>query len=153
VCDNDARLGIRAAGFWGTHQQNAFFDVRVFNSLAPSNRSTTLSAAYCKHEQEKRRAYEERVCEVEHGCFTPLVFSASSGMGKAATIVYKHLANMLSVRCNIPYPHFVQLTKPSQVFVRPTGIQALPSPVNSTIIPHSWVGYAVFQTSPSSSPP
>jgi len=27
--------------------------------------------------------------------------------------------------------HFVQLTKPSQVFVRPTGIQALPSPVNS----------------------
>jgi len=30
--------------------------------------------------------------------------------------------------------HFVQLTKPSQVFVRPTGIQALPSPVNSTII-------------------
>jgi len=33
--------------------------------------------------------------------------------------------------------HFAQLTKPSQVFVRPTGIQALPSPVNSTIIKHS----------------
>jgi len=30
--------------------------------------------------------------------------------------------------------HFVQLTKPSQVLVRPTGIQAVPSPVNSTII-------------------
>jgi len=30
--------------------------------------------------------------------------------------------------------HFVQLIKPSQAFVRPTGIQALPSPVNSTII-------------------
>jgi len=30
--------------------------------------------------------------------------------------------------------HFVQLTKPSQVLVRPTGIQALPSPVNSIII-------------------
>jgi len=30
--------------------------------------------------------------------------------------------------------HFVQLTTPSQVFVGPTGIQALPSPVNSTII-------------------
>jgi len=30
--------------------------------------------------------------------------------------------------------HFVQLVKPSQVFVRPTGMQALPSPVNSTII-------------------
>jgi len=30
--------------------------------------------------------------------------------------------------------NFVQLTKPSQVFLRPTGIQALPLPVNSTII-------------------
>jgi len=30
--------------------------------------------------------------------------------------------------------HFVQLIEPSQVFVRPTGIQTLPSPVNSTII-------------------
>jgi len=30
--------------------------------------------------------------------------------------------------------HFVQLIKPSQVFVRPAGIQTLPSPVNSIII-------------------
>jgi len=30
--------------------------------------------------------------------------------------------------------HFGQLIKPSQVFVRPTGEQALPSAVNSTII-------------------
>jgi len=56
-----------------------------------------LSAAYCKHEQEKRHAYEERVCEVEHGYFIPLVFSTSGGMGKAATIVYKRLANLLSI--------------------------------------------------------
>jgi len=102
VCDDDARLDIHAAGFWGTRQQNAFFDIRVFNSLAPSNnRSTTLSAAYRKHEQEKCCAYEERVCEVEHGCFTPLVFSTS---GKAATIVYKRLANLLYIQRNNPYP-------------------------------------------------
>jgi len=30
--------------------------------------------------------------------------------------------------------HFVQITKPSLVLVRPTGIQALPSPVNSIIM-------------------
>jgi len=30
--------------------------------------------------------------------------------------------------------HFVQLIKPSQVSIRPTGIQALPSPVNFIII-------------------
>jgi len=50
------------------------------------------------------RETKERVREVEHGCFTPLVFSTSGGMGKAATIVYKRLANLLSIQRNIPYP-------------------------------------------------
>jgi len=35
VCDDDVCLDIRAAGFWGTRQQNAFFDVHVFNPLDP----------------------------------------------------------------------------------------------------------------------
>jgi len=41
VCDDDSRLDIRAAGFWGNCHQHAFFDVRVFNSFAPSNGSFT----------------------------------------------------------------------------------------------------------------
>ena len=65
---------------------------------------TMLVSAYRKHEQEKCRAYEERVREMEHGCFTPLVFLTSGGMGKAATIVYKRLTNLLSIQRNIPYP-------------------------------------------------
>ena len=32
-------------------------------------------------EREKRRQYEQRVGEVEHGHFTPLVFTATGGMG------------------------------------------------------------------------
>ena len=69
-----------------------------------SNKSSSLSATYCRHEQEKRRAYEERVKEVEHGCFTPLVFSTVGGMGKAATVAYKRLAHFLSTRRDTPYP-------------------------------------------------
>ena len=48
-------------------------------------------------------AYEERIREVEHGSFTPLVFSSSSGMGKAATTTYKHLAQLLSEKWSSPY--------------------------------------------------
>ena len=48
-------------------------------------------------------AYEERVREVERGSFTPLVFSSSGGMGKAATVMYCRLANLLSERWNSPY--------------------------------------------------
>ena len=75
-----------------------FFDVRVFNAIAPSNRGLTPAAAYWKHEHEKKRAYGQRVREVEHSTFTPLaiVLSASGGMGTEATIFYKHLATLLA---------------------------------------------------------
>ena len=43
---------------------------------APSNRCNP----YRQHETSKRRQYEERVREVEHGNFSPLVFSTSGGM-------------------------------------------------------------------------
>ena len=40
-------------------------------------------------EDEKKRAYGERVNEVEHGSFTPLVFSSCGGMGPEAAVVIK----------------------------------------------------------------
>ena len=36
--------------------------------------------------------YEERVREIEHGSFSPLVFSTAGGMGPIATTVYKRIA-------------------------------------------------------------
>ena len=50
---DEARLDIRAQGFWGERRQDTFFDVRVFNPHAPSNRLTSPSACYKKHEKEK----------------------------------------------------------------------------------------------------
>ena len=64
-------------GFWGSRNERAFFDVRVFNPLAPSNSTHSIPATYKKHEREKKREYGARVREVEHGCFTPLVFSST----------------------------------------------------------------------------
>ena len=37
-----------------------------------------------------------RNLEVEHGSFTPLVFSAVGGMNTAATVMYKRLASILA---------------------------------------------------------
>jgi len=47
--------------------QSSFFDVRIFNPYAPSKRSNP----YRQHECAKRRAYKERVCEIEHTSFSP----------------------------------------------------------------------------------
>ena len=78
----NARVEIRAQGFWGERRQDAFFDVRVFNPHAPSNRLASPRACYRKHENEK----------------TPPVFSATGGMGVAAEIFYKRLASLISER-------------------------------------------------------
>ncbi len=81
----------------------ASHDVRVFHPNAPSNSSRSLSAAYKKHEDEKKRAYGERILEIEHGVFTPLVLSTSGGMGREAQTFYKCLADLLSFKRDVPY--------------------------------------------------
>ena len=83
--------------------QSAFFDVRVFNPLAPSNCRSSLTSTYRQHEGLKRRAYEQRVREIEMGSFTPLVFSATGGMAPAATIMYKRLASLLAEKRHQTY--------------------------------------------------
>ena len=86
-----ARLDILANGFWGSRFERAFFDVRVFNPHAPSNRQPQLATSYRRHENLKKRCYEQRIREVEHGSFTPLVLSATGGLGRAATVT-SHLS-------------------------------------------------------------
>ena len=102
VLNDNARVD-RASGFWRCLHHRTYFVVRVFNSFAASNRSTTLAATFHRHETEKGHAYEERIREVEHGSFIPLVFSSSGGMGKAATTAYKHLGQLLSEKWSSSY--------------------------------------------------
>ena len=101
--DDQARLDISAKGFWNTSHELAFFDVRVFNPLAKSHVNQSLSSCYRKNENEKKRQYEERVRNVEHGTFTPLVFSAAGGMGPITTTFYKRLASLLSEKLHQSY--------------------------------------------------
>ena len=56
-----ARLDVAADGFWGSRFERAFFDVKVFNPYAPSNRRPQPSACYRTHEASKKRAYEHRI--------------------------------------------------------------------------------------------
>ena len=51
------------------------------NPSTPTNRSQQMTAIHRTYEQEKYRAYEQRVREIERASFTPLVFAASGGMG------------------------------------------------------------------------
>ena len=101
--EDGARLDIVAKNFWGRDRQCALFDVLVFNPFAQSHLSTPLAQCYQKQEMEKKRNYEERVREVEHGSFSPLVFTTAGGMGATATVVYKRLASCIAEKHNKPY--------------------------------------------------
>ena len=100
--DNGARLDIRVSGFWN-RSQDAFFDIRIFHPNASSYHSMSLQAAFHLHEQAKKREYGERVREVEHGVFTPLVLSTTGGLGHEAITFYKRLADLISSKQQKPY--------------------------------------------------
>ena len=89
-----ACLDIRVRGFW-SFAQDAHFDVRVFHPNVSSNCSGSLSATYKKHENLKKRAYGQRVRDIEHSVLTQLVFSSTGGIGNEATTFYKRLADYM----------------------------------------------------------
>ena len=76
--DDEARLDVAARGFWVTNQK-AFFDIRIFNPLAKRYGNLDPKKCYEINEKEKKRFYNNRVIDIEHGSFTPLVFSATGG--------------------------------------------------------------------------
>ena len=103
INDDGARADIQAKGFWGTPHQCTFFDVKVFNSHAPSNKRFLIPACYAHHERIKQRLYEQRINEVELASFTPLIFSTTGGMGKSARVFCERLADKIATKTKQPY--------------------------------------------------
>ena len=103
---NASRPDIRARGVWRA-SQNAFFDVRVTNTHSPSQIHLTTESVLKKHEQEKKRNYNRRIMNIEHGTFTPLVFSVSRGMGKKCSTLHKHVAERLAIKTGERYEKII----------------------------------------------
>ena len=73
---DDARADIRALGFW-TKGEDALFDIKIFHPQANCYRSKPLISVYTQQERLKKLRYEERIINIQHGLFTPLVFSTT----------------------------------------------------------------------------
>ena len=71
--------------------------------LPPINTHMQQQSVYHRHELLKRNAYEQRIREVEHASFTPLVMSLTGDLGPAATTTYKRRASLLSTKWNQPH--------------------------------------------------
>ena len=97
-----ARSDIVARGFW-TPLDKAYFDIRVLHPGAKSNENKSFDKMYNQHEEEKKRLYNSRIQDIEHGTFTPLVFSTSGGMSKECNKFMKKLSEGLSLKTQQAY--------------------------------------------------
>ena len=93
--EDEARLDIKARGFWG-REEMAFFDVRIFNPFAKSRRNMNLDALFRKNECDKKKEYGPRIVKIEHGTFTPVVRSAYGGFGVETSKCISNLINKVA---------------------------------------------------------
>ena len=99
IRSDEAPFDIAARSFWVTGQM-AFFDMTVFNPIAKRYVHMYTSKPYQLNEKEKKKNYNERMLEVEHGSFTPIVMSAYGGIGKEGNKFYNRLAELLAEKKN-----------------------------------------------------
>ena len=83
---------------FGSLQRSAFFDVRVCHPNAESYRDLEPQQIYRLHENEKKRQYSSRVLDIEHGTFTPLIFTTTGGMGKECLSYHSRLAELIAIK-------------------------------------------------------
>ena len=79
----------------------------MFNPLAKRYVTLDPQKSYEINEKEKKRSYNNRIIEIEHGYFTPLVFSATGGRGREAQNFFKRLAEMVSEKKKTNYSETV----------------------------------------------
>ena len=93
--EDESRCDVAARGFW-VRGNKAFLDVRVFNPMAKSYSKQSLSTTYNTLEKSKKGKYNERILNVEHGTFTPLILSCFGGMGKEAMRFFNRLRTKIA---------------------------------------------------------
>ena len=117
IIDGDeARLDVKARGFWRKGQLN-YFDIRITNSNATSQIHQTSEKIYRKHETEKKRKYASRIMEIEHGTFTPLIYSVTGGMGPECQVFHKNLANRIAEKTENSYNKVLTLIRSKLSFL------------------------------------
>ena len=99
--EEEARLDIAARGFWQDGAM-AFFDVRVFNPFAKTHLKSNLESAFVMNEKQKKVKYNQRVIEIEHGSFTPLVISAYGGVSRETERFISRLTDKIAEKKDLP---------------------------------------------------
>ena len=107
---DNARLDVSGNGVWGPAEKT-FLDIRVMHPNSPSYINKDIAQVYKEHEREKKRAYNERIIQVEKGTFTPIVVSTFGGMGQEAESFHKRIATLIARKRNEEYSHVLNFIR------------------------------------------
>ena len=102
----------------------AFFVVRVFNPTAKRYVNQEISKIHEVNEREKKKLYNERILQIEHGSLTPLVMSTTGGMGRECKKFYARLAEMISYKRGTSYSVIASWVRSKITFslIKSTGV-------------------------------
>jgi hypothetical protein len=103
----NVRPDVSARGVWSRYEKT-FFDVMVKHPTADSYMNKSLANLYSEGEAEKKRKYNDRVINVEHASFTPLVFLTTGGMAPECCRLNKRLAELISAKTGETYSHVIR---------------------------------------------
>ena len=70
-----------------------------------------------RHEKEKKREYNRRIMNKDHGTFTPLVFSVSGVLGKECSMFHKHMAEKIGKKFNESYEKVITVIRCKLSFI------------------------------------
>ena len=110
LAGDNARPDVRARGVWRP-AQNAYFDIRVSNTNADSHKNAKTETVLAKQEREKKRQYNNRIMNIEHGTFTPLIFSVTGVMGKECSTFHKHIADKIARKTEQSYSDVISVMR------------------------------------------
>ena len=108
--EDGARLDIKANGLWGGRFSRTFFDVKIFNPHAKSCPKTKFDA-YKYHESVITLKCQQRILDVEHSSFVPLIFACTGGAAPGSTKTIQKLAEKLSEKRNESYSDTINLIR------------------------------------------
>ena len=113
---NEARLDLRAKGFW-REGQNGFWDVKFTNAEADFQRHKSIKSVLKTSEQGKKRSYNTRVMEVEQGTFTPIILTVKGVMGPEGNRYHKTLASKIAEKSGERYDDVMRVIRVKTSFL------------------------------------
>ena len=115
--EDDARLNIKANGLWGGRFSRTIFDVKILNPHAKPC-PKTISEDYKYHGSVKTLKYQQRILDVGHISFVPLIFACTGGEAPGSTKTIQKLAEKLSQKRNDSYSDTMNFIRTNISFAR-----------------------------------